>query len=423
MSEDINVNLSILNIADHLGLRAIQGQNKAMLQRTMDWARINTGSGHVSGLKTLAPILADAFSDLKAEINLIEPRPVSKINDKGETTEFITGPIIRLTQRPMAPVQVILTGHYDTVYSPDSFDQITDLGGGRMNGPGLADMKGGLCVMLQALKAFESGPDAAGLGYRVVLTPDEETGNFASADHIREAAQGAHIGLTYEPAMETGAMAGARKGSAIFDIILHGKASHAGRAPEAGRSALYAAAAMISEIETLENKIEGVTFNVGRIDGGGPVNIVPELSIIRLGVRAPDDQSAEWATEAVKAALARTCQRNGISGHIHGGFYRPPKPRNGAQNALWDATAQTAKALGLELSFVDTGGVCEGNNVFAAGVPNIDTLGVRGGRIHSTDEFVMVDSFEERAALSLLLLNRLADGRIDAKSIHALMRL
>ncbi|MEL6259418.1 MAG: hypothetical protein AAFQ67_10235, partial [Pseudomonadota bacterium] len=113
--------------------------------------------------------------------------------------------------------------------------------------------------------------------------------------------------------------------------------------------------------------------------------------------------------------------RDGISAHLHGGFYRPPKPRNAAQQALFDAVAGTGRAMGLELEFVDTGGVCEGNNIFAAGVPNVDTLGVRGGRIHSSEEFVEIGSFAERATLSTLILNRLADGRINAKAVKDLM--
>ncbi len=106
---------------------------------------------------------------------------------------------------------------------------------------------------------------------------------------------------------------------------------------------------------------------------------------------------------------------------MHGGFYRPPKPRNDAQQTLFDAVADTGRAIGLELEFVDTGGVCEGNNIFAAGVPNVDTLGVMGGRIHSDEEYVIMSSFVERAQLSGLLLNRIADGRLDAAKIKAMM--
>jgi len=164
-----------------------------------------------------------------------------------------------------------------------------------------------------------------------------------------------------------------------------------------------------------------VTFNVGAIEGGSPVNIVPDLAVVRFGARAPDAEASAWATQQVERLFARATARDGIHGHLHGGFYRPPKPRNSAQQALFDAVHATGRAIGLDLEFVDTGGVCEGNNIFAAGVPNVDTLGVRGGRIHSNEEFVVVDSFAERATLSALILNRLADGRMDGKRIKDLM--
>jgi len=164
-----------------------------------------------------------------------------------------------------------------------------------------------------------------------------------------------------------------------------------------------------------------VTFNTGKIDGGNAVNIVPDLAIIRFGARAPDAEAASWATAQVDRLIAEAASNNGISAHGHGGFYRPPKPRNTAQQALFDAVYGTGRAIGLDLEFIDTGGVCEGNNIFAAGVPNVDTLGVLGGRIHSAEEFVDTSSFAVRGALSALLLNRLADGRIDAKAIKALM--
>ena len=216
-------------------------------------------------------------------------------------------------------------------------------------------------------------------------------------------------------------MSGGRKGSAVYDVVLHGKATHAGRAKADGCSAIEAAAEMVVGLEALNGRMDDVTVNVGSIDGGSAVNIVPDLAVIRFGARAPDQDAANWADTQIRALLDRALARPGITGHLHGGFYRPPKPRNAAQQALFDAVSGAGRAIGLEMEFVDTGGVCEGNNIFAAGVPNVDTLGVRGGRIHSDEEFVETDSFAERAALSALILNRLADGRIDGRKIKALM--
>lgn len=393
-----------------------------MLALTRTWSGHNTGSQNTDGLRRFAPMLAEAFAALEADIALVEGPGFELIGADGKATETHTGPIVEISSRPDAPVQVVMSGHYDTVFAPGIFESVTDLGDGRINGPGMADMKGGICVMLEALKAFEAGRLKDKLGYRIVLTPDEEIGNFASGESLRRAASsGAVIGMTYEPAMETGAMAGGRKGSAVFDIVLHGRAAHAGRAKEEGRSAIEAAAELVLGLEALNNQFNGVTFNVGSVEGGSPVNIVPDLAIVRFGARAPDQQAAEWATQQVRALFDRALRRDGIHGHLHGGFYRPPKPRNAAQQALFDAVYATGRAIGLDIEFVDTGGVCEGNNIFAAGVPNVDTLGVRGGRIHSSDEFVITESFPERALLSTLILNRLADGRMDGRRIKDLM--
>lgn len=414
--------LSSLSREDEAARERLAAAALDMIARTRAWSSINTGSYNIVGLKTLAPKLADAFSALEADVRLVDGPGFDTVGADGRVVQMHTGPIVKVSSRPAAPIQVVLSGHYDTVFPAGTFETIRDLDNGRINGPGMADMKGGLSLMLEALKTFESGPFKDRLGYQIVITPDEEIGNFASSAALTEAARsGAHIGMTYEPAMETGAMSGGRKGSAVFDIVLHGRAAHAGRAKEEGRSAIEAAAELVLGLEALNGQRDGVTFNVGAIEGGSPVNIVPDLAVVRFGARAPDAEASAWATREVERLFARASARDGIHGHLHGGFYRPPKPRNAAQQALFDAVHATGQAIGLELEFVDTGGVCEGNNIFAAGVPNVDTLGVRGGRIHSDEEFVVVDSFAERATLSALILNRLADGRMDGKRIKELM--
>lgn len=414
--------LAIKTSEDEAVCARIADAEERLQKRTLEWAAINTGSHNRAGLDELAPKLAEAFSVLEADIQLSPSLPFEQVNARGEAEDFETGPVIRIRSRQQAPVQIVMSGHYDTVFPDGTFTEIKDLGDGRMNGPGLADMKGGLSVMLGALEAFEAGPLKDKLGYQIVLTPDEEIGNFASAGALKEAAQsGAMVGMTYEPCMDTGAMSGGRKGSAVFDIVLHGRSAHAGRSKEDGRSAIEAAAHVAVDLEALNNRREGVSFNVGAINGGGAVNIVPDLAIVRFGARAPDADAAQWATWEVERIFREATARDGITGHLHGGFYRPPKPRNDAQQALFTAVSDTGRALGLELEFVDTGGVCEGNNIFAAGVPNVDTLGVMGGRIHSHEEYVLMSSFVERAQLSALLLNRFADGRIDAGKIKALM--
>ncbi|MAP94817.1 MAG: hypothetical protein CMK07_07695 [Ponticaulis sp.] len=415
--------LSELTTADRLLLDRISGTGEAMCAMTCDWSRVNTGSWNAKGLQDFVRHLEKRFSELPGSTEIIDAGGIELVSSQGQPVTHETGPVIRHTVRPDAPVQVVMTGHYDTVFPAESgFLDVTDIGDGKLNGPGLADMKGGLIVMTEALKAFESHPDAARLGYRIIITPDEEIGNPVSAPFLAETAQGAHVGMTYEPALETGGFAGERKGSGNFSLILKGLSAHAGRAHADGRSAVLAAAKFVVGLESLNGQREGVTFNTGKIDGGGPNNQVPDNAVVRFNVRVPDADATDWAQSQIDRLVNEMNQLDGITSHMHGGFYRPPKPFNAAQKRLFENVRDTGKALDLDLDWVSTGGVCEGNNIFAAGVPNIDTLGVRGGRIHSAEEFVVVDSFEERAALSALILSRLADGRMDAHQIHALMK-
>ncbi|MGB6319594.1 MAG: hydrolase, partial [Litorimonas sp.] len=335
--------LSDLNAADRAALDHLSTRQGPMLERVLDWARTNTGSWNADGLRDLAPRIAAALEETGASVDMVDTQPIETINPKGEVDAFHTGPVLRAVQRPDAPVQVVLTGHYDTVFPPGTFTDIAELGDGKLNGPGLADMKGGICVMIEALKAFEAHGDTRNLGYTVILTPDEETGNFASDAALREAAAQAHVGLTYEPAMEDGALAGARKGSGIWDIVFRGRSAHAGREPEKGRSAVWAACDMALRVEALMGVRDGVVFNVGKVDGGAAVNIVPDNAVLRLGSRAPDPEAADWAEAQITAALDDVLAgRDGITAHVHGGFYRPPKPRNAAQDRLIGEVRETA---------------------------------------------------------------------------------
>ena len=147
---------------------------------------------------------------------------------------------------------------------------------------------------------------------------------------------------------------------------------------------------------------------------------MPDRAVVRFNVRLPDDGGRAWIEAQLPQAMASGAGE-GIGVSLHGGFTRPPKPVNAAQQQLFDNVREIAGLLDLSLAWTPSGGVCEGNNLFAAGLPNLDTLGVRGGAIHTHEEFVWPDSFGERAALSALILAKIAEGAIDARAIRAAM--
>jgi len=379
-----------------------------MLARTRDWAAINSGTRNLPGLEKIAGLLADALSALPGQVALIDPAPVDAIDSVGHPVALDHGRHLRLTVRPGAPVQLLFTGHMDTVYPADHPFQAVAERDGILHGPGTADMKGGLAVMLAALEAVE----ATGLphiGYEVVVNSDEETGSLSSAALIADAARGKLAALTYEPALPDGTLAGARGGSGNWSLVVRGRAAHAGRNPQDGRNALVAAAALAVRLADAAGP--GLTVNPARIDGGGPNNVVPDLAILHVNARPADAAAVARAQAALDVAIAEVSAAHGVTIKPHGGFNRPPKPIDAGAERLFAAIAQAGADLGIPVARRDTGGVCDGNLIAAAGVPVVDTMGVRGGAIHSADEWMAIDSLPERAALSALTIARLGEAR------------
>lgn len=409
-----------LEPADRAMLDTLAEAGNAIVGRAIDWCAINSGSRNLAGLDEMAEPLAAAMSEI-GPLERIALSDTQEVASDGTIRSVVTGVALRLRVRPHAPVQIALTGHYDTVYPADTlFRQVGRRADGALHGPGIADMKGGISVMLAALAAFERHPHADRLGYTVLLSPDEETGSLASAPLLAELGASAHVGMTYEPALADGTLVSARKGSGNFHVLVTGRAAHAGRDFASGRNAILAAACIARALAALNGRREGVTVNVARIDGGAPLNMVPDVAVLRFNARMPDADSEAWLMQGIAEALAEG-RGEGLGAELHGGITRKPKPFVPAQQRLFEAVRETGALIGQSLAWAPSGGVCEGNNLFAAGLPGIDTLGVRGGDIHSEREYAWCESFAERAQLSALLLVKLADGSIDGPALRRML--
>lgn len=381
-----------------------------MLARVEAWAAVNSGSRNLGGLGRVAGLLADAFSQLPGALTLRDPSPVESVAIDGSLRPVEHGRNLHLAVRPEAPVQLLFTGHMDTVFAADHpFQQVFWREPGVLGGPGVADMKGGLAVLLAALEAVEESPLAAALGYEVVVNSDEEVGSPGSAALIAEAARGKKAALTYEPsALPDGTLAGARPGSGNFSLVVQGRSAHAGRNPEEGRNALLAAAELALRLE--EAKGAGLTVNPARIDGGGPNNVVPDHAVLRINMRPATLAAQARAQAALEETVAEVAARRDVRINIHGGWGRPPKPLDPRAEKLFALVRDCGADLGQSIGWRDSGGVCDGNNIAACGVPVVDTMGVRGGAIHSDSEYLIVESLAERARLSALTVLRLAQG-------------
>ena len=395
-------------------LRWVDAQDQRLRGLVAEWAGINSGSYNVEGLRRCSEAVLREFAPLGPAVRWIDLPPLTLPNDSGE---FVTRPLgraVALTKRPHARRRVLLAIHVDTVYSAGhAFQHVSLLDGNTLRGPGVVDAKGGLAVMLAALEALERSPDAGEIGWTVFINPDEELGSPGSSQRFEALAKEHALGLLFEPALPDGALVGARKGSGNFHAVMTGRSAHAGRDPHAGRNAIHALAEYVVALTALAETSKGITVNVGRIEGGGPLNVVPDRASCGFNVRV----SSREEQRGVEARLADLSDRfNGREGYdlkVHGSFAAPPKPLDVRTRQLLEDVAACGRELGMDLTWRDTGGTCDGNRLAAAGLPNVDSLGPRGGALHSPDEFLLLDSLTERAKLSALLLMKLAAGELN----------
>ncbi|WP_073973210.1 hydrolase [Erythrobacter donghaensis] len=384
----------------------------AMLAQVQAWSAVNTGTANLTGLAEQAAMLAEAFAALPGTVELVDPALVTAIAADGSAFDKPHGQHLVVRVRPQANRRILLTGHMDTVFPVDHpFQRQTWRDSETLNGPGVADMKGGIAVMLHALMAFEAGGHASALGYDVLINSDEETGSLASAALIAELAAGKLAALTYEPAaLPDGTLAHERGGTGNYSITFTGKSAHAGRNPHDGRNAIVAAADLILRLKALES--DQITINPAKLEGGAANNVVPDHAVLRFNVRPKSTTAAETFDSDLNALLRSIEAAHEVAAHRHGGVTRPPKKVDARAQQLFDLVRQCGAELGQTIRWQSTGGVCDGNNIAACGVPVVDTMGVRGGAIHSPDEYLIVPSLAERAALSARVIERLAQGAL-----------
>ncbi|MFM9889573.1 MAG: hydrolase [Rickettsiales bacterium] len=389
----------------------ISTQRARMIGLTEQWSAINSGSYHLEGIRAMRDALKSEFAVLGGQADLLPVAPLSQIDKKGQEKTIPIAEALRITKRPEANFQILLVGHMDTVFGPDhAFQTPRYVSESVINGPGVADLKGGLAVMLLALQAFEASPFAEHIGWQILLNPDEEIGSISSDPLLKRAALGKQLGLVYEPSLADGTMAGARKGSGNFSITVRGRAAHAGRSPEEGRNAIVAAAEITQQLYALNGKWPGVTVNPGHVEGGGALNVVPDLAILRFNIRTQETANEPLILNEIQKIIEVVHSREGYQASLHGRFTRSPKPMHPRNQQLFEFVQECGRELGQTIAVKPSGGCCDGNNLWKYGLPNVDTLGVRGANIHSDQEIIHLDSLTERAQLSALLLMKLARG-------------
>lgn len=382
-------------------------QEEEWIDRWISWAEINTGTKNREGINEFIQRLKNDFSSLRGtQEELTLPSYVAW--EKGNVISKEPGNALKIVKREDSKKKILFSGHLDTVFEKDSsFKKATRLDN-RLIGPGVADMKGGLLVLLKALEIFESLPVASEIGWTVLLTPDEEIGSPSSYSLLVEEAKKHNWGLVFEPAYSDGAIVSARKGSLNAIIQSKGKKAHAGRDFFIGVNAFSPLIAFVEKTSKISSETKEVSLNIASLEGGGPFNIVPDRASLSFNFRALSPDEFKKGKEELIEIYSRLKNEFACELSWHNLAERPPKPFDEKHQRLFEKLETAAKKLSLPISFRTSGGVSDGNLFSMAGLPTIDTLGVKGKNLHTHEEEADIDSLFEKAALTVELIKELA---------------
>lgn len=380
-------------------------------------AAINSGTANVEGTAEVQDGLRERFESLGMMCSVTPSTDGKRVDGHGEVHPISYGPVLRASFRPEQKRRVLILGHADTVFGEDSSFQHVRRDGDLLRGPGVTDMKGGLVMLTRAIRSIQRHDLAPKLGIDVLVNSDEEVGSFGSSPTFGDAASKATSGvaLVLEPRLPDGTHAGARPASANIDLVITGTAAHAGRALAEGRNSVIAASELSVFADHLTGKRPNLGVNVAAISGGGPLNAVPHLCVVRLNLRSPQTEDLEWALAEIDKFSRQVDESRAVSTVRHGGIHRPAKPWTERARALAEMVTEVNTSVGLPTGFTDTGGVCDGNNLTAEGLAVVDTLGVSGAGIHTEDEHTPTSTWPEHVAMLTSLIHEIATNELGSQ--------
>ncbi len=367
--------------------RYLRPRQAAIVKLLGEVVSIESPSTRPEAVGRLARFLATEWRRRGARVQLLPTRGRGPI---------LRGELFPGKGRPSG--QLLVLGHMDTVYEVGTLKRMPYVvRGGRACGPGTVDMKGGLVQALFAVEALQALKLTPRARLVFLFTSDEEVGSAASRAVIEREARRSRAVLVLEPATGLhGALKTARKGVGEFEVVVEGRAAHAGVEPEKGVNAVHELAAQILRIAKLARPARGLTLNVDVVEGGTRTNVVAERARALVDVRIAR-QSDGARIERQMRALKPVDKRARLT--VRGGVNRPPLERTAPVVRLFRHAQRLASELGVDLQESATGGGSDGNFTAGLGVPTLDGLGGVGLGLHTPGEFVVVRRMPERAAL------------------------
>jgi glutamate carboxypeptidase len=308
---------------------------------------------------------------------------------------------------PRARKPVLLLGHTDTVYPIGTISRMPcRASSGRLTGPGVLDMKAGIALAFHVIEAMLLwGGGKLPRPVSALFVSDEEVGSGSSRAITEKLARRSEATLVLEPAFGLdGAVKTARKGIGEYQLKVSGKPAHSGLDFEKGQSAVVELARQVLEIEKLVDLKRGITLNVGKVSGGGRVNVVPAEASASIDLRVATLADAKEADRRLRALKSFNSQ---CSLRMDGGLNRPPMERSAGIASLYAIAKKIALELGFDLPEAAVGGGSDGNFTAALGVPTLDGLGAVGEGAHAPLEYVIISELPKRAALLAGLIQRI----------------
>ena len=367
-------------------LRDLKSREKEMVSLLQRFVQCESPSRDKATVDAMGAIVADEWRKRGARVQILRQ---SKSGNHVRV-DFQPG-----TARPAG--QIMVLGHLDTVYPRGILTKMPfRVTGGRAWGPGTLDMKAGLVLALFAIDALRRAEGQQKKRIVFLWTSDEEVGSSTSRRFIEKEARRSNAVLVLEPAFGEGRLKTSRKGVGHAELIVTGRAAHAGIDPEKGVNAVHELALQIERLTKLNDPRRGITVQATVVSGGTASNVVPDRARAALDIRferLADAAELDRKLHRIKSIL------KGAKIEVRGGVNRPPLERTAGVNDLFRRAQALMRECGLALGEAATGGGSDGNFTGALGIPTLDGLGAVGDGAHTPDEHVLIHKLPERAAL------------------------
>jgi glutamate carboxypeptidase len=372
----------------------IKNRQSEMLKLIETIVNIDSGSRNKTGIDRIGLLLKRKYEEIGYTIDVVP--------------QIKYGNHLMIKHKDASEPEILILAHMDTVFPEGTaLERPFRLEGDRAYGPGVIDMKASLVTLLYAMKALKDEGAAQWKNVQIMLNSDEEIGSPSSKGLIKSASKGKKYALIMEPARKDGSLVSARRGKGNYTLNVTGRAAHSGIEPEKGRSAIEELAHKVIQLHELNDHENGISVNVGMIEGGSSVNTVSDHASAQMEIRI----SETCQGTSVEEKMEEICSKTDVPGTettLEGEINRPPMEKNKRNKELLKRIISVGDELGIEITDTSTGGGSDASFTSAAGVATIDGMGPVGGNAHSEKEYLEVSSLSERTLLLAKVIESLS---------------